>query len=231
MLSIYTATPNGQKISIALEELKLKYDAHTVHIGRNEQHQPWFLQISPNNRIPALVDRNGPDNKPIKLFESASILIYLAEKTGSTLLPKSGANRYNALQWMMWSTSGLSPMCGQLNHFYNYSPQPYWTNFAHCNKDLSDRDLWYARKRFLNEVRRLFGVLEQQLKSTGEKYVAGSNYSLADISIWPWTNAVLSSEQPQIAKAFQEFTYVQQWTKHVGERPAVLQGKNVNSLM
>lgn len=163
MIDLYTwTTPNGRKPSIMLEEVGLPYTAHAVDISKDEQFEPDFLEISPNNKIPAIVDRENGQ----KLFESGAILIYLAEKTGM-LMPEK--NRWEILQWLMWQMGGFGPMLGQAHHF------------VHFNPDASD----YARRRYTEEADRLYSVLDDQLGRT--EYVAGE-YSIADIAIWPWAS-------------------------------------------
>ena len=163
MIDLYTwTTPNGRKISIALEELGLPYTAHAVDIGKDEQFKPEFLKISPNNRIPAIVDRDNG----MSLMESGAILIYLGDKTGK-LLPKSGEKRYRVIEWLMWQMGGPGPMLGQVHHFVKY------------NKGKAP----YAEERYLKEAHRLYGVLNRRLE--GREFVA-DEYSVADIAIWPW---------------------------------------------
>ena len=163
MIDLYTwTTPNGRKASIALEELGLPYTAHAVDIGKDEQFKPEFSKISPNNRIPAIVDRDNG----MSLMESGAILIYLADKTGK-LLPKSGEARYRIIEWLMWQMGGPGPMLGQVHHFVKY------------NKGKAP----YAEERYLKEAHRLYGVLDKRLND--HEYVA-DDYSIADIAIWPW---------------------------------------------
>lgn len=204
MIDLYTwGTPNGKKISIALEELGLAYAVHPVNISTNEQFAPGFLKISPNNKIPAIVDHAGPDGQPLALFESGAILIYLAEKCGQLLAP-AGAARYCALQWLMFQMGGFGPMLGQAHHFLRYAPEP----------------VPYAQQRYHGETLRLYGVLEQRLAAS--PFVAGDDYSIADIALYPW---VARHEWHQVDLA--QFGHVQRWFVQLGARPAVQRGMAV----
>ncbi|MBV1699820.1 MAG: glutathione S-transferase N-terminal domain-containing protein [Hyphomicrobiales bacterium] len=199
MIDLYTwTTPNGRKVSIALEELGLPYTAHPVDIGKGDQFKPEFLNIAPNNRIPAIIDR---DNN-MSLMESGAILIYLADKTGR-LLPKTGAARYRALEWLMWQMGGPGPMFGQLHHFVKY------------NKGKSA----YAEERYLKEAHRLYGVLDKRLAD--RQYVA-DDYSIADIAIWPW---VAQYEWQTID--LNRYPNVKRWYLAMARRPAVQKGYRV----
>lgn len=199
MIDLYTwTTPNGRKVSIALEEMGLPYTAHAVDIGKNEQFAPEFLAIAPNNRIPAIVDRDTGT----ALMESGAILIYLADKTGQLLAP-SGEARARAIEWLMWQMGGFGPMLGQAHHFLKFNP------------DASA----YASKRFADETRRLYGVLDRRL--AGHAFVAGE-YSIADIAIWPWASRY---EWQQIDLA--EFPNVRRWYLEIAARPAVQRGYHV----
>lgn len=170
MIDLYTwSTPNGRKISIMLEECGLAYNVHPINIGKNEQFAPAFLQISPNNKIPALVDSEGPEGKPFSIFESGAILIYLAEKVGR-FMPTRPQERYAVLQWLMFQMGGLGPMLGQAHHFRRAAPE----------------QIPYAIKRYTDEAARLYGVLDRRL--AGNVFVAGE-YSIADIAIFPWIAA------------------------------------------
>ncbi|HXP95932.1 MAG TPA: glutathione S-transferase N-terminal domain-containing protein [Telmatospirillum sp.] len=200
MIDLYTwKTPNGRKISIMLEEVGLPYRVHAVDITKNEQFAPDFLAISPNNKIPAIVDAKGPGDKPLALFESGAILIYLAEKTG-TLLPAAPAARFDVLQWLMWQMGGFGPMLGQAHHFRKFTAEK----------------IPYAINRFTAETERLYGVLDRQLAK--KPYVAG-DYSIADIAIYPW---VQRYEWQGID--LEAFPNVTRWQKILGERPAVIKG-------
>jgi GST-like protein len=198
----YWPTPNGWKISIMLEECALPYKLMPVNIGKGEQFSPEFLAISPNNRMPAIVDRAPRDGgAPVAVFESGAILIYLAEKAGR-LLPNELRERYETLQWLMWQMGGLGPMAGQNAHFRLYAPEA----------------LTYAIQRYGNEVDRLYGVLDAQLARTGA-CVAGSDYSIADIAIFPWIR-IHKAQQVEL----QRFPHVQRWHNTLLERPAVRKG-------
>ncbi|MCP5152162.1 MAG: glutathione S-transferase N-terminal domain-containing protein [Ectothiorhodospiraceae bacterium] len=203
-IQLYTwATPNGRKVSVMLEELGLAYDVHSVNIGKDEQFEPAFLAIAPNNRIPAIVDPDGPDGEPLSLFESGAILVYLAEKTGSALLPARGAARARTFQWLMWQMGGVGPMFGQAHHFL-FQPK---------------EDVPYAKKRYHDETRRLYGVMNQQLGKV--PYLAG-DYSIADIATFPW---VARHERHQVDLG--EFPNVAAWSERIAARPAVGKGMAV----
>jgi GST-like protein len=203
MIDLYTwPTPNGFKISIMLEECALPYAAHAVDIGAGDQFKPDFLAISPNNKIPAIVDSDGPDGKPISVFESGAILLYLAGKTGR-FLPADVRGKYLALEWLMFQMGGLGPMLGQAHHFRIYAPEK----------------VEYAIKRYTNEARRLYGVMDRRLAMA--PYFAGE-YSVADMAIYPWTR---SHANQGIDLA--EFPSVQRWFDEVGARPAVQRGLKV----
>jgi GSH-dependent disulfide-bond oxidoreductase len=204
-IDLYTwATPNGRKVSIMLEELGLPYTTHEVHIGKGEQHEPAFLAISANNRIPAIVDPEGADGKPLALFESGAILIYLAEKTGSELLPTSVAERAKVLQWLMWQMGGLGPMIGQAHHFL-FDPKEV---------------VPYGQKRYHDETKRLYGVLDRQLAEN--EFMAGSAYSIADIASYPWISRF---ERHQVD--LNDFSNVKRWFDTLGARAAVQKGMAV----
>ncbi len=202
----YWPTPNGWKISIALEEMGLPYKVNYVNIGAGDQFEPDFLKISPNNRMPALVDPDGPDGAPVSIFESGAILQYLARKTGQFGGP-SERDRIVVDQWLMWQMGGLGPMAGQAHHFLKYAP----------TMD-PPQDLPYAKDRYRNEVKRLYGVLDRQLAAN--EYVAGNFYSIADMAIWPWASlwegqAQVLDDKPSLAR----------WLDLVGEREAVRKGR------
>ena len=196
MIDLYTwTTPNGRKVSIALEELGLPYTTHAIDITKDEQFAPEFLAISPNNKIPAIHDH---DNN-LSLMESGAILMYLADKTGQ-LLAEPGETRWKQLEWLMWQMGGLGPMAGQAHHF------------VHFNPDASE----YARTRYGTEVARLYGVLDQRLE--GNEWLAG-DYSIADIAIWPWVSRF---EWQGIDLA--SFANVARWYTTIAARPAVQRG-------
>ena len=204
-IDLYTwGTPNGRKVSIMLEEVGLPYTTHEVNIGKGEQHAPAFLAISPNNRIPAIVDPQGPDAKPLALFESGAILIYLAEKVGSDLLPAAGAGRAKVLQWLMWQMGGLGPMVGQAHHFL-FNPSEV---------------VPYGQKRYHDETKRLYGVLDRQLAV--HEFMAGSAYSIADIASYPWI-ARFARHQVEL----KDFANVKRWFDTLGARSAVQKGMAV----
>jgi GSH-dependent disulfide-bond oxidoreductase len=199
MIDVYTwPTPNGHKIHIALEELGLKHQIRPVNIRTGEQFKPEFLAISPNNKIPAIVDSEGPDGKPISVFESGAILIYLAGKTGK-LLPKKDRDKYVALQWLMFQMGSIGPMMGQANHF---------------RSNAAPEKIEYAINRYTKEVQRLHGVMERRLSEA--QWFAGSEYTIADIAIFPWLRA---SERNGIDWA--EFPKVKAWFDRINARPAV----------
>lgn len=200
----YWPTPNGWKISIALEEMALPYRAVPVDIGAGDQFKPEFLAISPNNRMPAIVDHAPPDGgKPVPVFESGAILLYLADKSGQ-FLPKDLRARLLVTQWLMWQVGGLGPMFGQDGHFKLYAPEK----------------LPYAIDRYDRECRRLLGVMEGQLQRTGD-CLAGA-YSIADMAVWPW---IVTAKRRQIDLA--EFPTVNAWFSRLRERPAVQRGMEV----
>ncbi|MFM0286316.1 glutathione binding-like protein [Paraburkholderia megapolitana] len=207
MIDVYSwATPNGHKVHIMLEETGLAYTAHPVDIGAGDQFKPEFLSISPNNKIPAIIDPDGPrgaDGKPFSLFESGAILIYLAEKTGQ-FLPSEAAARYATLQWLMFQMGGIGPMLGQTHHFRVYAPQ----------------QIEYAVNRYTNETRRLYGVMETQLGKS--QYLAGNDYTIADIATYPWTR----SWQNQ-GIDIEQFPNVKRWQAEILARPAVQRGVEV----
>lgn len=198
----YWPTPNGWKISIMLEECALPYKVIPVNIGKGEQFAPAFLAISPNNRMPAIVDHE-PDGggTPISVFESGAILIYLAEKT-RMFMPGDARGRTQVMQWLMWQMGGLGPMAGQNGHFLLYAPEP----------------VPYAIERYGKEVNRLYGVLNAQLERTGA-FVAGSQYSIADIAIFPW---IRTHKAQHIALT--EFPHIERWFNTLLLRPAIQRG-------
>ena len=204
----YWPTPNGWKITIALEELALPYRVNLINIGAGEQFAPDFLKISPNNRMPAIVDPEGPDGAPIAIFESGAILQYLARKTGQ-LYGASERDRVAVEQWLMWQMGGLGPMAGQAHHFLKYAPalDP-------------PQDLPYAKDRYRREVARLYGVLDRQLAKAA--YVAGDFLSIADIAIWPW--AILWQGQSQ---SLDDKPDLARWLDQLAARPAFQRGKAV----
>ena len=208
MLKVYSwPTPNGHKVHVMLEECGLRlgrdWEAIPVNIGKGDQFTPEFLAISPNNKIPALVDPDGPDGKPISLFESGAILLYLAAKTGK-FLPKSDRAKYEVLQWLMFQMGGIGPMLGQAHHFRIYAPEK----------------IDYAVNRYTNEAKRLYGVMDTRLGKS--KFIGGNPYSIADIAIYPW----LRSWQNQSID-WAEFPRLKAWFDQIDARPAVQRGVQV----
>ena len=204
MIEVYSwATPNGHKVHIMLEECALPYEAIPVDIGKGEQFDPAFLKISPNNKIPALVDPNGPDGKPIALFESGAILLYLAAKTGK-FLPGTDRAKFEVMQWLMFQMGGVGPMLGQAHHFRIYAPEK----------------VEYAINRYTNEAKRLYGVMDKQLALND--YIAGPEYSIADMAIFPW----LRSWQNQ-GIDWADYPRLKIWFDQIGDRPAVQRGVQV----
>lgn len=192
----YWGTPNGRKISIALEEMGLDYTIYPINIMENDQFQADFLRISPNNKIPAIVDQDGPNNQPISIFESGAILQYLGRKTGM-FYPKDEQSRVEVEQWLMWQMGGFGPMLGQNHHFSRYAPER----------------IAYATERYVNETKRLYAVLNQQL--IGQDYVAGE-YSIADMAIFPW---IITHDWQQIQ--LQDYPQVKAYFERIQARPAV----------
>jgi len=204
MIDLYSwATPNGHKIHILLEELGLPYRVHAVNIGRGEQFAPEFLAISPNNKIPALVDSDGPDGAPISVFESGAILLYLAEKTGR-FLPAEPRQRIAAIEWLMLQMASIGPMLGQAHHFRQYAPEK----------------IPYAIDRYTQEAHRLYGVLDRRLAS--HVYLAGDDYSIADIATFPWCRSAANQ-----GIDWAEFPHAKRWFDAIAARPAVQRGVQV----
>lgn len=203
----YWPTPNGKKITIALQEMDLPYEVHLVNIGKGEQFRPEFLAIAPNNRMPAIVDPEGPDGAPVSVFESGAILQYLARKTGR-FYGETERERIAVEEWLFWQMGGVGPMAGQAHHFLNYAPTMDPPNV-----------LPYAQDRYRNEVARLYGVLDRRLAD--RDYVAGP-YSIADMAIWPWA-AGWENQQQDLSK----FPNMAAWLERVGARPAVAKGAAV----
>jgi GST-like protein len=200
MIDLYAwPTPNGYKISIALEEMKLPYNVVAVDIGGGDQFKPDFLKISPNNRMPAIIDSDGPDGKPISIFESGAILIYLAEKTGQ-FMPKDARGRIKVLEWLMVQMASVGPMFGQNGHFRTYAPEK----------------IQYALDRYGNETKRIYGVLDRRLAEA--PYLAG-DYSIADMATFPWTRGH-ARQGIEIA----DFPNVKRWIDAIAARPAVEKG-------
>ncbi len=199
MIDFYTwTTPNGRKVSIMLEECGLEYETHSINIGEDDQFKPEFLAISPNNKIPAIVDRENN----LSLMESGAILLYLAEKTGK-FLPTDNQTRWQVIEWLMWQMGGLGPMLGQTHHFVKF------------NSGKSE----YAEQRFLNETKRIYGVLDQRLE--GKEFIAG-DYSIVDMAVWPW----ISRFEWQTIN-LDEYANVKRWYVNIAGRDAVQKGYQV----
>jgi GST-like protein len=204
MIEVYSwPTPNGHKVHIMLEECRLAYRVHPVDIGAGEQFAPDFLAISPNNKIPAITDPDGPGGQPISLFESGAILLYLAGKTGK-LLPTDVTAKYEVLQWLMFQMGGVGPMLGQAHHFRIYAPEK----------------LSYAIDRYTNEAKRLYGVINKRLAHT--TYLGGAEYSVADIAVFPW----LRSWKNQGVE-MSDYPHLKGWFDEIAKRPAVQRGVEV----
>ncbi len=199
MIDLYTwHTPNGRKVSIMLEEIGMAYNVLPINIAKDEQFQPYFLEVSPNNRIPAIVDK---ENNNYSLFESGAILMYLAEKSGMLVNKSNSDEYYRTIEWLMWQMGGVGPMFGQVHHFVKY------------NKGKSA----YAEERYSKEARRLYGVMDKRLGQ--HQYMSGKEYSIADISIWPWT-ARFDWQEIDLS----EYKNVTRWYKEMADRPAVQKG-------
>jgi GST-like protein len=204
MIDLYSAaTPNGQKIHIMLEETGLPYQVIWVDIDKGDQFSSEFLRISPNNKIPAIVDYDGPDGEPLAMFESGAILLYLADKTGR-FLPQAPRKRWETIQWLMWQIGGFGPMLGQAHHFNAYAPM----------RPDAPIVLPYAQERYTNEAARLYGVLDKRL--AGREYVAADEYTIADIAIFPWCRLYKRQRQN-----IDDFPNVKRWFAQVAARPAV----------
>lgn len=204
MIDVYsTATPNGHKVHIMLEECALPYRVHHIDIGTGDQFKPEFLAISPNNKIPAIVDADGPDGKPISLFESGAILIYLASKTGK-FLGNNDREKFTTLQWLMFQMGGVGPMLGQAHHFRVYAPTK----------------IEYAINRYTNEAKRLYGVIDKQLAQ--HAFLAGDEYTIADIATFPWTRS-WKNQGIELA----DFPNLKRWFDEISARPAVKRGVEV----
>lgn len=196
----YWPTPNGIKAAIMFEETGLPYEVHPINIARGDQFEPEFLKISPNNKIPAIVDPDGPEGRPFSLFESGAILLYLAEKTDS-LQPRTPEARWTAMQWLMFQMGGIGPMLGQAHHFRKYAPEK----------------IPYAIERYTNEAARLYGVLDERLGEA--QWLAGDEYSIADIATWPWIRSHKNQGQD-----LDDFPSVRRWFDEIAARPAVQRG-------
>lgn len=204
MFTLYTwGTPNGHKVSIMLEELGAEYQVRPIDIGRGDQFDPAFLALNPNHKIPVLTDSEGPDGQPVTLIESGAILVYLAGKSGR-FLPADTRGKYEALQWLMFQMGSVGPMLGQAHHFLRYAP----------------RTVPYGIQRYWGEARRIYGVLDTRLAN--HPYLAGPEYSIADIATWPW---IRRHELHMVRLA--DFPNVQRWFEDIATRPAVQRGIEV----
>jgi GST-like protein len=201
MIDVYSwATPNGHKVHIMLEECGLPYRVRAVNIGNGDQFTPEFLTISPNNKVPAIVDPDGPDGQPISLFESGAILMYLASKTGR-FLPADTRGKYEMLQWLMFQMGGVGPMLGQAHHFRVYAPQK----------------IDYAIDRYTNEARRLYGVMDKRLAAS--RYLGGSEYSIVDIAVFPWLRSWKNQGIDWV-----DYPHLKGWFDEIAARPGVVRG-------
>ena len=204
MIDLYSmATPNGHKVHIMLEECGLPYRVHHIDIGEGDQFKPEFLKISPNNKIPAIVDSNGADGKPMSLFESGAILIYLGSKVNQ-FLGHTDREKFTVLQWLMFQMGGLGPMLGQAHHFRIYAPEK----------------IDYAYNRYTNEAKRLYGVMDKQLAN--HTYLAGDTYTIADIASFPWTRSWKNQ-----GIEWEDYPHVKRWFDTISARPAVQRGVEV----
>lgn len=212
ILQLYSLqTPNGHKVSIALEELALPYEAHRISFDTDDQKSAEFLSLNPNGKIPAIIDPNGPDGKPIGLFESGAILVYLAEKTGK-LIPADAAGRYETLQWVFFQMGGIGPMFGQFGHFFKYASDKVANNS-------------YPTERYRGETKRLLGVLEKHLAN--RNWMMGDLYTIADIAIFPWVRGVDVFYGGAEVLDLKGFPAVMDWLKRAESRPASERGLNV----
>ena len=207
-LQLYSLpTPNGVKVSILLEELCLPYEPHLVNFGTNDQFSPEFLSLNPNNKIPAIIDPDGPGGQPLALFETGAILVYLAEKTGQ-FMPTDAAGRYHTLQWLMWQMGGVGPMFGQLGFFHKFA-----------GKDFEDKR---PRDRYVAESKRLLGVLDKHL--VGREWIMGADYTIADIAVFPWIRNLVGFYEAGELVGFDDFAEVKRVLAAFVARPAVVRG-------
>ncbi|EFJ21054.1 hypothetical protein SELMODRAFT_271266 [Selaginella moellendorffii] len=204
------ATPNGRKVSIALEEMGLDYEPHTINIRNNEQFHPDFVAINPNSKIPAIVDPNGPDGKPMNVFESGAILLYLAEKTGK-FISQDPRLKWETIQWVFFQMAGVGPMSGQFGHFYFHA------------RDKCDHP--YPLERYSTEVKRLMGVLEKRLE--GREFLIDGGYSIADMATFPWIYCIEVSYKGAEVIGLENFPNVMAWKERCMERPATAKGMKV----
>ncbi|KQM69842.1 glutathione S-transferase N-terminal domain-containing protein [Xylophilus sp. Leaf220] len=211
VLQLYSLpTPNGVKVSILLEETGLPYEPHLVDFGQNDQTSPAFLSLNPNNKIPAILDPDGPGGQPLALFESGAILVYLAEKTGQCI-PTDAAGRYETLQWLMWQMGGVGPMFGQLGFFHKFA-----------GKDYEDKR---PRDRYVAESKRLLAVLEQRLE--GRDWIMGTAFTIADIAVLPWVRNLVGFYEARELVGFDDFPEVQRVLAAFVARPAVARGLEI----
>ena len=207
-LQLYSLpTPNGVKVSIMLEETRLPYEVHLVNFETQDQMTPEFISLSPNNKIPAILDPHGPGGQPLALFESGAILLYLADKTGR-FIPQDAAGRYETIQWLMFQMGGLGPMFGQLGFFNKFA-----------GKDYEDKR---PRDRYVAEARRLLGVLDRRLE--GRDWIMGKHYSIADIALFPWVRNLVGFYEAGELVGFHDFAQVRRVLAAFVERPAVVRG-------
>ncbi|MEH6567205.1 MAG: glutathione binding-like protein [Halopseudomonas sp.] len=210
-LQLYSLpTPNGVKASIMLEEIELAYEPHLVSFDKKDQHSAEFLSVSPNNKIPAILDPNGPHGQPLALFESGAILLYLADKSGQ-LIPKDPAERYHCIQWLLFQVGGIGPMFGQLGYFVKFD-----------GKDVEDQR---PRQRYIDETKRLLGALDKQLE--GKDWIMGGQYSIADIAVFPWIRGMLEFYEAGPLVEFENFTQVRRVYDAFLARPAVQRGLEI----
>jgi GST-like protein len=210
-LQLYSLpTPNGQKVSIMLEETGLPYEPHAVRFDRNDQLSPEFLSVNPNNKIPAILDPNGPGGRPLALFESGAILVYLAEKTGQ-FMPPDPAGRYHTLQWLMFQMGGVGPMFGQLGFFHRFA-----------GKEFEDKR---PRDRYVAESKRLLGVLNQRLAA--QAWIVSDEYSIADMAVFPWVRTLVSFYEAAELVGMGDFPAVQRALDAFVARPAVVRGSTI----
>jgi GST-like protein len=210
-LQLYSLpTPNGVKVSIALEEIGLPYEAHLVSFATNDQMSPEFLSLNPNNKIPAIIDPDGPDGVPFALWESGAILVYLAQKTGQ-LIPETASGQFEVLQWLMFQMGGVGPMFGQLGFFHKFAGKEY--------EDKRPRD------RYVAETKRLLGVLDKRLE--GRDWILGDFYSIADIAIFPWVRGLVGFYEASDLVGFSDFPNVKRVLDAFLARPAVVRGLDI----
>ena len=212
IIQLYTLqTPNGQKVSVALEEMGLPYEVHRISFDTNDQKSAEFLSLNPNGKIPAIIDPHGPEDKPIGLFESGAILIYLADKTGQ-LIPEDAAGRYETMQWVFFQMGGIGPMFGQFGHFFKFAADKVSNNP-------------YPTERYRNEAMRLLGVLEGRLST--RQWMMGDLYTIADVAIFPWVRGLSVFYGGDEALELKSFPSVMDWVARAESRPASIRGLDV----